>query len=92
MGEESKIENAVAKYARKKGFWVRKFKSPGNRGAPDKIFMSPKGDVFFIEFKAPGKEPTALQHREIAMIKLHKGHAFWTDSVDGGKAIVDRFG
>lgn len=89
MGAESKIEKAVKKYARDKGCWVRKFKSPGNRAAPDDIFLTPWGVIFFIEFKRPGEEPTLLQWREIKEINNRKGHAHWTDDLTVGKAIVD---
>ena len=91
MGKESNIEKAVSKYAREKGCYVRKFKAPSNRGVPDKLFLSPHGKVFFIEFKAPGKEPTDLQAREIREINNRKGHAHWVDSISGGKAIVNLF-
>ena len=91
MGKESTIEKAVKKYAREKGCWVRKFKSPSQRGVPDDLFLTPWGTVFFIEFKASGKEPTALQEREMKEINNRKGHAHWTDSVVVGKAIVDLY-
>lgn len=89
MGEESQIESKVCKYAKAKGCYVRKFKSPGNRGSPDRIFLTPFGRIFFIEFKALGKEPTPLQVREIKEIISRKGNAYWADSVQVGKAIVD---
>ena len=89
MGKESTIEKAVKKYAREKGCYVRKFKSPSQRGVPDCLFLSPYGKVFFIEFKSPGKEPTDLQEREMKEINNRKGHAHWTDSVMIGKKIVN---
>ena len=91
MGQESDIEKKVSKYAREKGCYVRKFKSPGNRGVPDKLFLAPNGDVFFIEFKSPGKKPTALQQREIDEIKKRRGHAYCVDSRELGVLIVDRY-
>ena len=90
MGKESEIEGKVCNYARGKGCYTRKFKSPGNRGVPDRLFMTPAGVVFFIEFKAPGKTPTALQQREINLINKNKGNAFWVDSVIDGRDIVDK--
>lgn len=90
-GQESKIEKAVKAYAKKKGCYVRKFKSPSQRGVPDSLFLSPYGKVFFIEFKAPGKEPTDLQARELREINNRSGNGHWTDSTVGGKAIVDLY-
>lgn len=91
MGKESTIEKKVTKYARDKGCYVRKFKSTSQRGVPDKLFLTPWGTVFFIEFKAPGKEPTALQEREMKEINNRKGHAHWVDSLEVGKAIINLY-
>lgn len=89
MAEESKIEKAVCDYARKKGCYVRKFKSTSQRGVPDRLFITPKGIVFFIEFKAPGKKPNGLQRREIDLIQERGGNASWCDNAHAGKFIVD---
>jgi hypothetical protein len=100
---ESEIEKAVCDYARKRGCYVRKFSTPSHRGVPDQLFITPSkeyyvaeehrcntlGQVFFIEFKAPGCKPTALQRRELALLNDHHGRiAFWCDSVEKGKEIV----
>lgn len=90
MGQESKIESAVCKYAQSKGCYVRKFSSPSRAGVPDRLFLTPNGLVFFIEFKAPGKRPTALQQREIDEIENRHGLAKWVDSVEEGKFYVDQ--
>lgn len=63
---ERDIEDWSKKKARKAGWWVRKFMSPANRSVPDDIFGK-HARVFFIEFKATGKEATDLQKDE------HKG-------------------
>jgi len=89
MKEEAKIEAAVCKYAKEKGFYVRKFKSTSQRGVPDRLFISPTGEVFFIEFKAPGKKPTALQQREMNEIKKRVARAYCIDCIEHGKTIID---
>ena len=91
MAQESKLEKAVTAYARSKKCYVRKFKAPGNRGVPDKLFLAPSGVVFFIEFKAPGKLPTALQMREINMIQTNKGNACVIDNLEQGKVTIDHY-
>ena len=88
---ESKIEKSVCDYAKKQGFYVRKFKAPGQRGVPDRIFLSPIGQVFFIEFKAEGKRPSDLQKREIRLIENCKGSVYVIDNVPDGKLLVDVF-
>lgn len=92
MSAESRIEKAVSDYAKKKLFYVRKFKSPSNRGVPDKLFISLKGDVFFIEFKAPNGKPSSMQIDEIDQITKRKGKAYIIDSVEEGKELIDKYG
>ena len=91
MGKESKLEKDVSAFARRKGCYVRKFKSPNQRGVPDKLFLTPFGKVFFIEFKSPNKKPTELQKREIREIISRKGNAFVVDNYDQGVEIVKSF-
>jgi hypothetical protein len=57
---ESDIEYRVVDIAKKHGWLSFKFVSPAQRGVPDRIFIK-DGRIVFIEFKAPGKRPTALQ-------------------------------
>ena len=90
MGEEAKIEAAVSKYARSRGMLVRKFTSPAHRAVPDKYFLMPNGQSFFIEFKAPNKKPTPLQEREIALIRKNKGVVFVIDDKQGGLDLIKK--
>lgn len=57
---ECDIEDLSVAKARRRGWWVRKFKTPAHRSAPDDIFAQ-NGRVFWVEFKAPGKKPTPKQ-------------------------------
>ena len=92
MAAEARIEKATCDYAKKAGWYVRKFKSPGQRAVPDRIMISPSGLVIFIEFKAPGKLPTALQSREINIIRANKTRVHVVDNSDTGKALIDEYG
>ena len=87
--KESEIENQVCKYASKAGWYVRKFSSPGHRGVPDRVLLSPTGLIIFIEFKAPSKKPSALQVDEIAQIRKRGGIVYIVDNVEEGKKIID---
>lgn len=60
---ESAIESWAGNLAKRRGWWHRKFKSPGKRSAPDRVFAK-GGHVFFVEFKATGEEATELQAEE----------------------------
>ncbi|MDB9741473.1 hypothetical protein OAB00_01320 [Akkermansiaceae bacterium] len=89
MQSESQIEKAVSTHARKLGFYVRKFSSPNNRGVPDKLFISPHGFVFFVEFKAPKKKPTDIQQDEINQIQKRNAVVFVIDDTSKGKTIIE---
>ena len=87
--KESSVEKAVCDYAKGKGFLAYKFTSPQRRSVPDRMFIDPEGTVFFIEFKAPGKEPTDAQVREIDKLRENKAVVFVADTVDRGIQIID---
>lgn len=57
---ESSIEQKVCDWAKKQGVIALKLSGPNAKGQPDRMFIG-QGKVVFIEFKAPGKKPTALQ-------------------------------
>lgn len=86
---ERDIERLVCKYAETKGFLQFKFSSPSHAGVPDRIFISPKGVVLFVEFKAEGKKPTPLQARTHAHLRGHNCQVFVIDNVEDGKEMVD---
>lgn len=57
---ESKVEaNLKEKVEQLKGMYL-KFSSPGTNGVPDRIILL-KGQIYFVELKAPGKKPRKLQ-------------------------------
>jgi hypothetical protein len=62
---ESKIESASVAYAKMRGWWTCKIKSASQNSLPDRLFgkKKPNGHayLFFVEFKATGKEPTEIQ-------------------------------
>ena len=88
---ERDIENKVCRYAREKGWVAYKFTSPNRRNVPDRLFINPYGYVAFIEFKAPGKKPTAGQLREIERLMGRNIDVFVVDNVEDGKRIVQQF-
>lgn len=85
---EKDIEGKVCDFAVRQGCYVRKFASPARRGVPDRLFITPLGRVFFIEFKTPKGGTTPLQRREIAEIRDRGVTVFIIDNVQGGKDRV----
>ena len=86
--KESSIEKAVCDYARKYGAIVMKLSGPNQKGQPDRMFLK-NGKVVFIEFKAPGKKPTALQERWIKQLIEQGFYADWCDDVENGTCILE---
>jgi len=58
---EKSIEKELAARTRAMGGIAPKFTSPGFDGMPDRLALLPGGRMGFVELKAPGKKPRALQ-------------------------------
>lgn len=85
---ESTIERAVCAYAKSRGCLVMKLAGPNQKGQPDRMFLR-DGRAFFMEFKAPGKLPTALQERWIHELWAHGFNASVCDEIHKGKQAID---
>jgi len=66
---ESVIESRLRQEAKKRGGMALKFVSPGMNGVPDRIVLMPGGKMAFVELKAPGKVPRALQEKRIGQLR-----------------------
>jgi len=88
--KESKIENDVCNYAKLNKCLVFKFKSPSQRGVPDRIFLK-NNQILFIEFKKPGGKLTKLQKLIINKLKIENFLIFVIDNVEQGKLLIDKF-
>lgn len=88
--KESEIEGTVKTYARRKGWKVYKFRSPGKRAAPDDIFLR-SGICFFIEFKRPGKEATVAQAEYHKHIRGAGFKVFVIDNIGKGLDLIDSY-
>jgi hypothetical protein len=58
---EREIEMKFKKEVEELGGLCLKFTSPGMAGVPDRLVLFPKGRLFFVELKAPGKKLRPLQ-------------------------------
>lgn len=86
--KEKQIESKVVKKAKELGFLTYKFSSPSNRGVPDRIFISPHGEVFFIEFKSTKGKLTQLQKKVIKDFVNYTVDVFIVDNVEFGIDIL----
>lgn len=82
--DEKTTERKVVKWARDRGWLAWKLSSPGTSGVPDRMFISPHGRITFIEFKAPGKTPTALQNKQLKELHYRFVKATWVDNAEEG--------
>lgn len=87
---ESAIEKKVCDHARKNGWLVFKFTSPGNRSVPDRLFIK-SGLHVFIEFKAEGKKTSKLQEKTIKDMNRQGCKVHTTDNAEWGKTIIDYY-
>lgn len=65
---EKDIEKKLVSEAKKRGCIPVKLLSANYNGLPDRLILSPGGKCGFVELKAPGKKPRALQlkrHKEL---------------------------
>jgi hypothetical protein len=86
---EKQIEAKVCDYAKTKNVLVYKFTSPARAAVPDRLFIAPDGEIFFIEFKREGQKPTQAQEREHHRLRQHKVNVFVVDNIDAGKLVID---
>lgn len=86
-------EKAVEEYLRNQikalGGKAYKFVSPGNAGVPDRLVCLPGSRVVFVELKAPGKKPTALQKKKQAELAKLGQQVFVVDSKAGVDVVVN---
>jgi hypothetical protein len=86
---EKDIEDRVCRYARSKGMLAYKFTSPARAAVPDRLLLSPRGVIFFIEFKRTGQKATPAQQREHTLMRDHNALVFVVDNVEDGKCLID---
>lgn len=60
---EKEIEQALVRAVRLRGGLCPKWTSPGMDGVPDRIVLLPRGNMAFVETKAPGRKLRPLQLR-----------------------------
>lgn len=81
---ESIIERNVTLHAKRRGWISVKLSGVHDRGKPDRMYLR-RGFAVFIEFKAPGKLPTALQQKWIKDLREAGFKATWIDNFEDGK-------
>lgn len=83
--KEKYIEQQLVKHIKALGGMCSKM---GMDGMPDRLVLLPKGEIHFVELKAPGKKPRALQ--ELRHQQLRK-LGFTVHVIDSTKQIQEVF-
>lgn len=84
---EAELESDAIKLAKRRGWFTRKYKGPGRRSHPDRLFAK-GGYIFWIEFKRYPKEPTELQWQEIGAMRAAGLDVLWLDSIEDFAALL----
>jgi hypothetical protein len=87
--KEKVIEFQLIRAVKKMGGIAPKFTSPGLDGMPDRLVLLPEGKCGFVEVKAPGKKPRALQEARIGMLRELGFRAYVLDGTDQIGRILD---
>lgn len=65
---EKEVEQRLVKTVKDMGGMCLKFVSPGVAGVPDRIVLLPGKRIAFVELKAPGEKPRALQIKRMKQL------------------------
>ena len=79
---EKIIEQKLVTETRKAGGLALKFVSPGFAGVPDRILLMDGGRIAFVEVKAKGLRPRALQRSRHALLRRMGFRVFVLDAVE----------
>lgn len=86
---EKDIEHGLVKAVKAVHGLCIKFTSPGYDGVPDRMVLLPKGRMAFVELKAPGKKPRALQIRRMKQLRNLGFSCFVVDNMDMIGGVID---
>ena len=83
------IERKLIAAVKNAGGICPKWISPGFDGMPDRIVLLPKGRIGFVEVKAPGEKPRALQLARHRMLQRLGFQVFVLDDPQQIGGILD---
>lgn len=66
-----------------------KFISPGMAGVPDRLVLLPKGKIFFVELKVPGKKLRPLQLKRKEQLESLGFKVYVIDSYKKVQEVLD---
>lgn len=88
---EKEIERRVCLYARRHKFEALKQEWVNTHGAPDRMFITPTGKIFMIEFKSARGTLSSHQERRIASLRARNVDVYVINSVEAGERLIDLY-
>ena len=82
------IEKKLVQEVKKRGGLCEKWIS-GTSGWPDRIVILPAGKIGFVEVKAPGEKPRALQKSRHRLLEKMGFHTYILDGIEQIGGILD---
>ena len=86
---EKIIEKELVRAVKDKGGIAPKFTSPGFDGMPDRLVLLPGGRMGFVELKAPGKKPRALQLARHGLLRRLGFKVYVIDKIDQIDSVLE---
>ena len=86
---EKIIEKELVRAVKDKGGIAPKFTSPGFDGMPDRLVLLPGGRMAFVELKAPGKKPRALQMARHRLLRRLGFKVYVIDKIDQIDSVLE---
>ena len=91
---ERDIEKKLTRLVKGLGGLCYKFISPGNDGVPDRIIITPKGAVWFVELKTETGRLSPRQRLQIDRLSGHNCNVVtvygWEDAERTIRTVFDR--
>ena len=89
LAKEKIIEQKLVRAVKAQGGICPKFIAPGFDGMPDRIVLLPSGCMGFVEVKAPGEKPRALQVSRHRLLEKLGFHTYILDGIEQIGGILD---
>ena len=86
---EKIIEKGLVARVKAMGGIAPKFTSPGFDGMPDRLVLLPGGRMGFVELKAPGKKPRALQLARHRLLRRLGFKVYVIDEINQIESILE---
>ena len=86
---EKIIEKELVRAVKDKGGIAPKFTSPGFDGMPDRLVLLPGGRMGFVELKAPGKKPRALQLARHRLLRRLGFNVYVIDEINQIDSVLE---